>query len=900
MAIVEVIKSWFGKNKKTTPTPTSVSVTKATQQPTPTTTPVQTVVTVADIEAASNSSDNLATMINNPQVAFSAKQIALQKITDSSLLAQVALKHSIAKIRQQAAEQLHDLAEIEKIVAKVKHSDKGVYRILRKKLDAQEQQHKQQQQVQQQLSKICEDLELLLRSAHNPLFAAKTQSLQQHWQQISQENNTVISESLQQRFDKALLLAQQHIATQQAEQDSQLQQQTLIAAFKNLNQQSLTIDKDLEINELSAQFKKLCQKWQTHTETHPNVTDKALAQQIEQQQKNLAQRLQSLNAIQEQLPLLNQLSAALTDSPLDHHSHEQLQTLLKKLHVLSQDSSTLPAFLLPIIDSFQLSEQALQAYQHAQQKIAPTEKTKTKAKTAPELEQLLEQIAEHFHQGRSREAEQSLRKAQHYAKTHHIFDVRLGNWQQELQKMKDWAGFAVLPKKEALLQQMHQLATQPDTDALTQLDKIKALQAEWQAVGMVHNDAEKDLWQQFKQISQQAYAPCQQYFEQQAAIEANNATHRQALCDELQQYLDNLPETVNWQGHIAILKQAREDWQKYHPVEAKRHKQLQGQFTRIIKALEDKLHAEYAHQESKKQALIQQVSQLLDHDNIYDACQKAKELQATWKTLGSSGHQKDQNLWETFRQHCDALFAKRIALKEAKRAEDAQTIQQAEQLLNELHTLLNTPEYTPQSAQIEPLLTTFQGLFLPKEVNHSLRKRFSGLQKQWQDYLNSQVDLQKQQQLKQVIDALALFDTAEQRVLSQQPVTVDMILEWQALAIPPIFKASLQKRWQSLSNTHRNRDEQVQREQKALDSCLLLELLLDIDSPEHERLARTAKKMALFEQQSYPKTAQEAQNLISQTLNNLLVTSGFSSDIGAQIKARTLAILESPALSRII
>jgi hypothetical protein len=110
MAIVEVIKSWFGKNKKTTPTPTSVSVTKATQQPTPTTTPVQTVVTVADIEAASNSSDNLATMINNPQVAFSAKQIALQKITDSSLLAQVALKHSIAKIRQQAAEQLHDLA----------------------------------------------------------------------------------------------------------------------------------------------------------------------------------------------------------------------------------------------------------------------------------------------------------------------------------------------------------------------------------------------------------------------------------------------------------------------------------------------------------------------------------------------------------------------------------------------------------------------------------------------------------------------------------------------------------------------------------------------------------------------------------------------------------------------
>jgi hypothetical protein len=32
--------------------------------------------------------------------------------------------------------------------------------------------------------------------------------------------------------------------------------------------------------------------------------------------------------------------------------------------------------------------------------------------------------------------------------------VRLGNWLQELQKMKDWAGFAILPKKEELVAQM--------------------------------------------------------------------------------------------------------------------------------------------------------------------------------------------------------------------------------------------------------------------------------------------------------------------------------------------------------------------------------------------------------------------------------------------------------------
>ena len=106
---------------------------------------------------------------------------------------------------------------------------------------------------------------------------------------------------------------------------------------------------------------------------------------------------------------------------------------------------------------------------------------------------------------------------------------------------------------------MAQLAETDDDDGLARLDEIKALQAEWQAVGMVNNDAERALWQQFKELSQKAYAPCQRHFDQQNAIQAQNAANRQALCDELQTYLDNMPAEVNWQGHIAILKKARED-----------------------------------------------------------------------------------------------------------------------------------------------------------------------------------------------------------------------------------------------------------------------------------------------------------------------------------------------------
>ena len=551
--------------------------------------------------------------------------------------------------------------------------------------------------------------------------------------------------------------------------------------------------------------------------------------------------------------------------------------------------------------------EALKAQKQAQQK-AKTEQainTPTKAKVDHELDSLIQKIGELMANGQHKEAEPLLRQAQQYAKNHKLFDARLGGFIEEMQKMRDWAGFAIIPKKQDLLRQMQHLAqqaTEANLDALNHLDKIKALQAEWQGLGIANNEQEKNLWQQFKEVSQQAYAPCQQFFDQQNAIQAENATQRQALCQELKHYLDNLPEQVNWQGHIAILKKAREDWQKYHPVEAKKHKQLQSRFTRIIKALEDKLHAEYQLQEDKKRGLIAKAENLLNHENIFEACHQAKDLQNTWKTLGSCGHNKDQQLWEEFRQHCDALFAKRHEAKAAKQAEDAQVVAQAEELLKQLHTLLNTPEHTPTSEQVEPLLQQLDSQYFPKEANHELRKQINQYRRQWQDYLAKQVDSEKQASLKQLSQTLDLCLAAENVVLAGQPVSVEMVLQWQenVAQIHHYFKNALQKRWQNLSTLANDETEQQLREEKAQDACLLLELLLAIDSPASEKAARIAKKMALFEQQSYPKTSQDAQVLIITTLNQILLIGGLNPERSQSLKQRLNAILMSAALSRML
>ena len=70
--------------------------------------------------------------------------------------------------------------------------DKGVYRLLRKKVDSANALQKAQKQQQLVLDKICTDLEAQSRLSLNPLFAAKVQSLQQQWQQATQKELKVI------------------------------------------------------------------------------------------------------------------------------------------------------------------------------------------------------------------------------------------------------------------------------------------------------------------------------------------------------------------------------------------------------------------------------------------------------------------------------------------------------------------------------------------------------------------------------------------------------------------------------------------------------------------------------------------------------------------------------------
>jgi len=200
------------------------------------------------------------------------------------------------------------------------------------------------------------------------------------------------------------------------------------------------------------------------------------------------------------------------------------------------------------------------------------------------------------------------------------------------------------------------------------------------------------------------------------------------LVSQLTAYLNGYDFTnAVWKDVEQTLKTARAEWQTYWPVPRKAGNELQKEFEGLMEQLFGKITNEYENNKVAKQQLIDQAQALLDNTDMRAATETVKQLQAQWKTLGKSWHKEDQQLWQVFRKHCDAIFARRSeAFETAKAARDA-IAQEAENLIAQLNEFSkrSIEELKAAKTEIDAIQARFSALDLPKEAAKSLQQKLA-------------------------------------------------------------------------------------------------------------------------------------------------------------------------------
>ncbi len=744
--------------------------------------------------------------------AMDIRLAAVAQLDDEIYLDDIARNSSIARLRQAAAERISTPALLEALADATKQKDKNVYKTLRARLDEQNRQQKAAQAHQEKCDALCAAMEAHARSALNPLYAAKAESLRQQWQDLPAPASAAHIE----RFETALALALRQVGeVQAAEQrradEAQAREEmqhcvtTLEATLAEYQGQE-----DFDLPSLAALCKTQRLRWELATQLQAAPAE--LARRHATASAGLA-RLEEMLLQWQQDSLLVEATQARLSEAGDEERQTCLQALTEVKNNYRQYGLPLPQRLhKTTVDEATPSRPDENRQQEQRQ----------------QLKKLLAGIAASVEAGNSRDAARQLRRAQELAREHHLHDARLGELGERVRELKSWAGFAVQPKKEALLEKMRALLVhemEPDDKA----DAIHALQEEWKALGVADASVEQPLWEQFKAAGDAAYEPCRAHFAAQRELREQNLKKRSELCEQLQSYADALPSIPDWKKHEAIIRTARQEWQGYQPSDRQKTRPLQDRFNALLKALEDRHREVQKKNEVAKQQLVQRAQQLQELDDTRSACDQAKTLQQAWKGIGAGHHKADQRLWQEFRAACDALFAKRDGEFKARQEARDTLAQQAGELIQAMQQLAGSADIKAQGSEASRLEEVFRTLDLPRDKNDNLRRQFDAARRQ--------------------------FDNAGREQASQARLRA---------------QAEKVEQWMMRSADAGGLAPQ---DEKAATLLLDLEILLDIPASAELQEARRARQMQRLQSQGLRKQSGEQTSLL---LEDLLKTTPLS------------------------
>ncbi len=572
----------------------------------------------------------------------------------------LAIEGVTAEIRLSAARELTDPEQLQKVQKQAKGRDKGVYQAAKQALQAHRQDMERQENIARAISTLINNAREQARSEDTKLFQARLEALTNQWKELE---NEATAEQVQQ-FLEATHRCRERLQDMEAAREEEkrhenqfLQREETLELLTNTLEdlKSQTGDSLPSLSSLDALQKTQENRWLEATRD----TEVARQEQktYESAMQALKNYLSALRRLTQERERISELTAALdSDATITPEQQDQAKTLIRDIDW--PEGFPKPALLEPVRKlAGKRAEKPVQTEDQGDQK-ARVDNLKT---TMDKLESALE--AKQF-----RESRQLLKSAQNqfrdldrrHAKP---FQARMQLLTGQFRELSDWQGFATEPKQIALCEQMEYLAEQP-MEPEAKAERIKELQSEWRELG---GSSDRALWTRFKTASDRAFEPCKAYFEAKSGLKQANLEKRQAICSELETFIENADwSTIDWKGAERIHQTARQEWKAAWPVEFRDNRPVQKRFDDLLKRLESPLDEERRKNESLKQAIVERAEALIEHEPLQEAMNEAKALQSEWKAIGITRHREDRKLWQAFRKACDQIFARRDAQRNAR------------------------------------------------------------------------------------------------------------------------------------------------------------------------------------------------------------------------------------------
>lgn len=773
-------------------------------------------------------------------------ELALQSISDENLLAKYAQSLPLAVLRQKAAEKVTDEQLLEAIEKASKGKDKSVFRIARNKLQDIREELKKEENLEQQIDTICLNMEQLARGSDDPMYQTKVEHWHKQWTRIEMHASADDAK----RFNRAYDLCRQVLNEAQQEENAikaQAQQeraalQERMAACEQLENtlaqlKTSTAVESENIPALSALLKTQQNRWEDAAEESTPANDER--KRFNRAYAVLDKTLQSLQLLNERGEALQ--AAALAILEVEDATTQELLALKKQLDKAGKGVEWPEELTEP--EPIQLLHKANRLYESLRHKAQEKER-----EAIGNLKQLLSKLDGAIKEGRLKPANKLMGDAQKWVK--HIPIKNAQSYQKELRayaarvnELRDWQGFAVIPKKENLCAEMESLVG-AGMDPQELANRIKRLQREWKDLG--HAKDSQDLWQRFSEAAEKAYEPCKGYFENLSEIRQKNLASRKQIADQLADYLQNFNfDGADWAAVNQVYETAKQEWRRYSPVERKEGKQVQENFNTLLDQLRGKLVEEWNRNKAKREDLISQAEALIEESDLNKAIEEAKKLQRQWKDTGMVSRRDENKLWRRFRGACDKIFARRDQERQAASEEREKNVAEANHVIELIEHLSDAENLSLQESQKEfrDLQKRFNDLgAFPREQVEDIKKRYKAVCDHFMEGIKVAQAAARKDEAAKVWQMMAQLDALEAQCIEQEQLDLlanDLSLD----AVDNSLRSSLEARYHQLQQVVQGGAKpdptELERNADQLRSlCIRLEVAAGMDSPSEDQQTR--------------------------------------------------------------
>ena len=765
---------------------------------------------------------------------------------NEEVLASLAVNGTTSKIRQAAANKVDALEKLVEIQKEIKTRDKSVYKIVKDKIEARRKEERIMRELNDKLQSICQSLEGLSKTIDTGTFHTKLKHYEKQWNDLSPkaENN-----ALTEQYHRALeqcknrqkeiedQLAKANAKEYAEQQAKQLFEQSETKTYRYVaDLYSLTEASPSTIEDANTFTKEIEDSW--HEALNNAKPSKAQSNAHKQALEHVYFLIHTLSTTGTLTELIAKLESA--ENEEKKQFQDQLLSYLQPAKFIKND---VPQVILD-------AQKAIKDYE-----AEVNAKREREESNLRQLSGLIRKVNAAITQGNLRQASglrnainERLELIEHLPKR---FLEQIESLDEGIAKLQDYRNFAVEPKKRELIAEMEILANDAKTylagennqlDREDLADQVKKLQSDWKELVYGGKDTQPELWETFHELSQQAYEPCKEFFNEKSEERQANLEKRKQLLNQIETYLERYDwEQADWKDVETVLRTAKQEWSSYTPVERAANTPVQKSFNQVLSEIQKLIDEEYQKNKKKKEALVEATLLLLKTEDTNEAIEKVKTIQTKWKTIGKTWQKEENKLWKEYRSHCDAIFERKDKEREAFKSELDSNRKEAEKICETIESFSENSGQMllDKRSDIESLTTNFESITpLPKNREREIRARFSAAIDKYENAIYKDRMRQENESWNQVFALKSALNAWQIEAASSLPETPDNSeLESSFAAIekwPSGTKSLLEK---AKETTHYTATPE-EREKTYKLLCIELETATDTETPSEDQALR--------------------------------------------------------------